>query len=54
MCNGDVRPWLCILNLQRDIAGCCGAKKEYMQIESVELVISMETGLKVLLYHLMN
>ena len=54
MCNEDLRPRLCILNLQCDIAGCYGAKKEYMQVESVELVISMESGLKVLLYHLMN
>ena len=54
MCNGDLRPWFCILNLQSGITGCYGAKKEYLQIESMGLVIPMESGLKVLLYNLMN
>ena len=50
----DLRPELCIPDLQLDIPSCHGAKKDYVQNERVELFTSSESGLKVLLHDFMN
>lgn len=54
MCGGDLRSQLCILDLQIDIPCSHGAKEDHVQSESVGLITSPKSGLKVLLHDFMN
>ncbi len=54
MCGGDLRSELYILDLQIDIPCSHGAKEDYVQSESMGLIIFSKSGLKMLLHGFMN
>ena len=54
VCRGDLRSELYILHLQTDIPCSHGAKEDYVQSETMGLMMFSKSGLKMLLHDFMN